>query len=222
MRKQKCLLDFRYYGDPALIAHVTGVRDGIFSNPTKFADVPVTEAEMNLLITTYTNAFAQYKTYKTVKKTEYLVARAKVIELLNLLASYVDEVANGDPAIISLAFFKPSKVSIEKSKALPAFNDFTAVRIMPGGLNVVIYPPKGLTSITYYSLVSQGAPIPPDAFVDNELTSSADLPFFKMNISRGRKRTMLNFEPGSTCYVYVGGINPVGVSPLSEPRVVVV
>ena len=52
MRKQKCLLDFRYYGDPALIAHVTGVRDGILSNPTKFADVPVTEAEMNLLITT--------------------------------------------------------------------------------------------------------------------------------------------------------------------------
>jgi len=222
MKNRVCKLSYHSYGKTALDTFANGVKNGIFSNPTVFATPPLTEDELKHIIADYSTALADYEAYGKTYKTAYLNAKGKLMSTLDVIAAYVNGVANGDPSIISLAGYLPTAGS---SQAAPMLEKILTVVVTATNVSgqVIIETPaitgKGVTG--YGLILVSGAPLTVDNFSKGifNLTAIADQKVI-IDFTKGKKKVIDGLDSSMVYYGYMFATNSVSVSPLSDVRTV--
>ncbi len=126
------------------------IRGGVFNNKDIFLDTPTTKATFTSILKKYTNARVAHDQGGAAKNFEYVVARSKLMDLIDNFADYVDKIANFNPVVIQLAGFlvgyNPKKYRSRKE---------------PGKINQLVWKNKSKTTGT---LVSSCEVYPPRTY----------------------------------------------------------
>ncbi|MEC4048194.1 hypothetical protein OX284_002035 [Flavobacterium sp. SUN046] len=221
MKNRKCRLIFHTYGKFVLDTFANVVKVGVYSNPSVFINVSVTEANFTLLLNDFNLATADYNIYGKTKRTVYLVAKEKLINAIDLLASDVDKIANGDESIILLAGFTPTAASSLRNAPIEKIQEVTVKNTMVSGQIIIETPPVAKNGAVFYGAIcSEGTPLGHNDFVDGQITINGNGPKIIFNLNKSRKKVISGCTPGAHYYVYLFAVNAVGVSPLSDPKTI--
>ena len=121
MRKIKCSRDAINKAPlKTLGAFFSNVRVSLFGLPDQFPNPTVTQDNMKLLTTDLSDAASQFKSGGDLKKPDYTNVISAIKKMLNTIADYVDEVANGDKDIIKMAGMVPTGQKKIGDKAIKA------------------------------------------------------------------------------------------------------
>ncbi len=229
--KQHCSLSYHRSSPDTLDTFAIGVRDGVFSNPTPFATPPITQVDYQGVIDEYLNKRAAYKQGGKAQKGPYQTARTNLITKLDLLADYVDEIADGNEDTILLSGFVPTKAgSTEPQKpGVPA-----AIELKRGSTTEIFAQCGPVTGAEYYGcIVVGGKPLPEGVIIDEngaivirkeseptpEPEPVGDVPngavAFLLDLTKQRTKQFTGLQAHVTYYVYFYAGNPTGVSALS-------
>ena len=221
MKNRKCRLIFHTYGKFVLDTFANGVKVGVYSNPTVFTNLTVTEANFNLLLSDFNTATADYNTYGKTKRTVYLVAKEKLLHAIDLIASDVDKIADGDESIILLAGFTPTAATSLRNAPIEKIQEVTVKNTMVSGQIIIeTIPIANNGPIFYGAICSEGAPLGHNDFVDGQITINGNGPKIIFDLNKSRKKVISGCIPGAQYYVYLFAVNAVGVSPLSDPKTI--
>jgi len=219
MALSHCKLDYHKVSVATLENKATQVASGIYDNATTFSSPPITKDEFTHLQTDFDNAAADYVTYGAVKKTAFTNCQKKLTSTMDLLASYVDGIANGDESIIILSGFTPTSSMPQSNIPLNRVDTFMLKRTTtPGEILVEIPTIKGHGTISYFCICSEGAPIDAPLIVDQQLTLENITNKVRYDFSKSRKKVFKALTPGTIYYFYSFGCNTVSVAPISEVR----
>lgn len=228
MVKIKCKLKYRQLRTTKITVFAKGVSNGIFNNNPPFITPPGTQAVLDALIQTYETKYGNFLLHK-VPFSEVDEARDLLIAGLEPYRAYVDTEANGNPTIIALAAFEPTKGSKSKlvapvqptgGKLERGIQDELLAECDPianadsYGAILSTQPLPAWFTINGFGqvIVEQGntpGPVPPSAPSAGSIGAILDL-------TKPRKKKFSNLQVGVTYYVYFWAINAGGVSPLSE------
>jgi len=191
-------------------------------------------AAFDALLADFNTKYDNYKN-RIGSKGDYLLAKAALMDALNTLADYVNGVALGNPDIIILAGYEPTKGSASDVPAPLQAQGVTITRGTPGTLTTDCTPvayadsygvilvadnplPDNVTmnGLGQMQVVDEGGIIPPPAIADP--AAGAAIPQIKVlvDLNKNRRKTFINLQIGTTYYVYYWSMNAGGVSPLSE------
>ena len=216
-----CTLGYHRYGTSQLDTFSAEVGNGIYTNPTVFINPPFAPAEYDKVRAIFEAAAADYAKYGAVKKTAFVAARKKLIDVLDVQADYVDGIANGDASIIQLAGFIPSSSTPQSSSPLEKINSFIAKRTDNSGEVYVEIPSiKGYGTINYGCIVSEGAPLSAITINDGQITLTDNTATVRIDFNKSRKKLFKSLTIGTTYYFYVYATNAVSVSPISDSKTV--
>ncbi len=218
MKKQLCRLSFHRFVKEGLSGFANSVEDGIFKNATVFDSPPITSSELMHLIADYISAMNMYNANGKNYKTAYLVAKNKLMAGLDKIATYVNDVANGDPSIITLAGFEATAGVAHTAPQLEKILVVT-VKVTNVYGQVIIETPairgKGVTG--YALILVSGQPLDVENFAENTLDIIAhEGQKIIINLSKGKKKIVNGLDSELTYYGYMYAINATGVSPLSD------
>jgi hypothetical protein len=214
-----CKLDYHKVSVATLENKATQVATGIYGNDTPFSSPPLNEAEFTHIQTDFDNAAADYVTYGAVKKTAFTNAQKKLVSTMDLLATFVDGIANGDESLIILSGFTPTSSIPQNNIPLNRVDTFMLKRTTtPGEILVEIPAIKGHGAIAYFCICSEGIPIDAPLIVDQQLTLDNITNKVRYDFSKSRKKVFKALTPGTTYYFYSFGCNTVSVAPISEVR----
>lgn len=230
MAKIKCKLGYRQLKTTKITVFATGVSNGIFNNNPPFITPPGTQAALQALILDYSTKYSNFLLHK-VALSEVDEARDLLIAALEPYRTYVDTEANGNPTIIALGGFEPTKGS--KSNAVKPLQP-TGVSLERGIQDELVAECAAIPGADSYGavllaeplpewfvingfgqvVIQQGnnpapAPIPPSAPTPGSIGGILDL-------TKTRKKKFSNLQTGVTYYVYFWAMNAGGVSPLSD------
>jgi len=222
MKNRVCKLSFHLFAKEILTAFANGVNNGIFSNPSVFTSPPLATPELVHIIDDYSVALSNYETYGKTKKTIYLSARSKLMDALNLLAAYVNGIANGDASIISLAGFEPTAGS---SQAAPELDKIITLTVTPNNIpgRLIIETPAivGKGVMGYGLILVNGAPLGSNSFVNGKLIYSGGTDqVIIVDVTKSKKKVIDGLDSNVLYNAYMYAFNATGVSPLSFPQVV--
>ncbi len=200
---------------------------GIYNNILIFVAPPIMQAAFAALVSDYASKLALYKA-RSLSKAEFDLSKTAILNALDTLRVYVDSVAMGDPTIISLAGYEPTKGSASSSNP----------PVQPTGITFA----KGITgefvteceiipgAVGYNAALVANNPIPPNAVMNGlgqmvvtDANSGPAMPgpspsgidcIIDFNKSRTKKFTGLQI--GTTYYLYYWAMNAAGVSPMSD------
>lgn len=222
MKKQVCRLSFHRYVKDKLSGFSGGVKNGIFNNGTFFVSPPLTISEFTHLIEDYIAAMNQYNANGKNYKTGYLVAKDKLMAGLDKLAAYVNDVANGDSSIITLAGFE---ATAETSHAAPELEKIITVEVIVSnvGGQVILETPairgKGVTG--YGLILVSGSPLSVENYVNDIVNIKADVgQNIIFSLDKGKRKVVNGLDSTLIYYGYMYAVNATGASPLSDARIV--
>lgn len=212
-----------------LDAFAEGVRQGIFENPTLFPTPPVPEPAMVVLISTYVTNRAAYKQGGSAQKGPFLASKTALIDALDLTATYVDDVADGDANVITEAGFVPTKAGASEghTPAQPGIPEITR-----GAAGELMAECPKVDGALYYGCIAVPKPLPPDVGItglgqivmrDQEPESggatepTGEISFIH-DLNKTRKKKFLGLTSGVTYHFYFYAGNATGVSQLSDGR----
>jgi len=219
-----------------------GVRDGIYNNAAVFTTPPIVLVDFQTAIDTYINTRGAYKNGGTAQKGPFEAAKTAIMDVLDETAEYVDEVANGDPNIIYLSGFKPTKGT---ASAVPEPTQFQDIKLSRGATGELIAECENQKYVdTYICIMSIGEPIPDDIGIDAAgqlFLGSNDAPIPTppegeegaepapletpqgaiVDFNKPRRKKFIGLTPGVTYYFSFFGINASGVGPLSVAKSIV-
>jgi len=219
MALSHCKLDYHKVSVSTLENKATQVATGIYTNATTFSSPPITEAEFTHIQADFNTAAADYATYGAVKKTAFTNCQKKLTSIMDLLASYVDGIANGDESIIILSGFTPTSSMPQSNIPLNRIDTFMLKRTNSiGEISVEIPSIKGHGSISYYCICSEGAPIDNLAIVNGQLTLDSITNKVRYDFYKTRKKVFKALTHGVTYYFYVFASNTVSVAPISDVK----
>lgn len=219
MKKIKCRLEYRRYRNRKLIVVCTSVANGIYNDTAQFASPVVTQAVFTTTFIAYAEAVAKYDNAPKIEKTAMLVARNEMIDVLDRLAVYVDEVANGDASLINLSGFTPTKESMNRSNPLVASEAFDVKRTANlGEVEVEVHKISGYDAIWYFVICSSESSLPPNSIVDGVFNCNSLAEGDKICLTKSRVKVFSNLQTGRMYYFYLIGANTVSVSQLSSPK----
>jgi len=222
MKKQVCRLSFHRFVKEKLAGFANGVKDGIFKNITVFISPPFASDELANSITEYITAMNIYNANGKNYKTAYLNSKEKLMFSLDKLAAYVNEIANGDPSIITLAGFEATAGT---SQSAPVLGKILIVEVIVSnvGGQVILETPaitgKGVTG--YGLILVSGAPLSVennDNDTLNIVASEGQKIIF--TLSKGKRKVVNGLDSSLTYYGYMYAVNATGVSPLSDAKIV--
>ena len=203
----------------------TAIKNGVYGYPMLFTMPPVTQAVFLALITSYTDTYGTYKDGGSAQKGFYEAAMQALLEAMDLNASYVDTVADGDPNIITQAGYVPTKGSYSETP-IPA--QPTGVIMTRGILGVLYAECENVPFATsYISILTANQPLPPNVALNavgqivfsdsgaNAMNNENIVSQGRIDINASRKKTFKNLVPGVTYYVAFVAINSAGVSGIS-------
>jgi hypothetical protein len=204
----------------------------VYGNPTEFATPPMTQPDLQALIDTYNNARAAYENGGSAQKGPYQAAKDALNDALDMLAEYVDTVADGNENIILLSGYKPTKISPSEIPAPTQLNMVTLTRGASGELVAECETQSG--TVWYGAILTSGEPIPVNVQIDGSgqlvlvgdepatasatVTSATGNPtnvVFDFNPTR--KKRFKGLLPGVTYYLTMFASNASGVGSLSIP-----
>ncbi|MEC4048432.1 hypothetical protein OX284_003240 [Flavobacterium sp. SUN046] len=221
MKNRRCRLVFRTYGKFVLDTFANGVKVGVFSNPTVFVNLSVTESNFSILLSNYNIATADYDILGKTKRTTYLVAKENLIKALDQLANDVNVIAAGDASLILLAGFSPTTATNFRNDSVSKIQEVIVKTTMVSGqISVETNAIDNSGPIFYGTICSEGAPLGHTDFIEGQISIKADGPRIIMDLNKSRKKIIFGCTPGAQYYVYMFAVNAVGVSPLSDPRTV--
>lgn len=230
MKKIRCNLAYHKMKVNDFPIFATGVRDGLYSNPTQFATPPMTQADLQAVIDTYNNTRAAYENGGSAQKGPYQAAKAALTDTLDVLAEYVDSVADGNENIILLSGFKPTKSSPSE---IPAPTQLTMVTLTRGASGELFAECETQSGAVWYgAILTSGEPIPVNVQIDGSgqlvlvgdepATASATVASATANptnvvfdFNTSRKKRFKGLLPGATYYLTMFASNASGVGSLS-------
>lgn len=229
-KKQRVSLRFHIISPDLFDTFAVNIRDGIFGNPTEFATPPVTQTSLQTLIDDYINKRAAYKDGGKAQKGQYLAARAALMAALDLLAAYVNEVANGNADLIWMSGFVPTK-AVNSEAPIPGTPQLRELE--RGATRELFAECRPVNYADYYGcILMQGMPLPPNVSLNGSgqlvavaTESPAPEGYRPVNgsivaafdLTKGRRKHFVGLEKGVDYYFYFYAVNATGVSPLSEP-----
>jgi len=218
-----CSLGYHFLNALDLPVFAGGVKKGVFSNtkhfdPAKEPSIPVTESELDVLIAAEQQAYIAYKSGGVAQKAPYIIARKLLVSKIDLIAGYVDIVADGDAKIISIAgfeatsfgdFAKPGKPVVPKE-----------ILITQGKLSGVLHAECESfgPNHQYGCIVTEGQPLSSNVKIDDngQLQLPPNQSYYLWNdLNHNRKKTFSGLKEGVNYYFYYYVVNNLGVSPLS-------
>ncbi|MCG3166158.1 MAG: hypothetical protein POELPBGB_01934 [Bacteroidia bacterium] len=195
---------------------VTGVKAGIYNHPETFSDTPFSEEEVSDTLKNYTKTYDGYKN-RLVSKGSFKSACSALIKMLDTLAVYVNETAEGDYTILILSGFKPTQSSI--SSWLPPLQPEVKVwRSIE--LGEVYAESNKLVNAIYYGCVVFKNSVPEKIMIKpgGKLEFSNNENFVCIDITKSRSKKFINLTPEVMYYFYFYAANANGVSLLSEVK----
>jgi hypothetical protein len=137
---------------------------------------------------------------------------------LDTIAAYVNEVANGNTSIITLAGFETTS---DIAHAAPQLEKILVITVKVTNVygQVIIETPaikdKGVTG--YALILVSGTPLNVENFDDDtlDITASEGQKII-ICLSKGKRKVVNGLNSNLTYYGYMYAINATGVSPLSD------
>ena len=109
--KSYCSVGYHQKPPENLQEFAVTIRNGIFNNPDKFPGPPFLVAVVDSVINEYGIKFAAFRSGGYAQKGDYLLAKRSLMDVLDKLAGFVDDTADGDESVITLAGFTPTSTS---------------------------------------------------------------------------------------------------------------
>ena len=194
--------------------------DTVF-NPDKNHLVPVSEETLESSISEMIEAYQQYKKGGKIQREMYMMSRAELLQALDHIAEHVNTIANGNPAIIAKAGFKPTYIHTNNNNLNPLAP--RRVRVISGkesGTIIIECETYGLEHF-YGCIVSEDKTI-------KDINSLLNAGLFKLpagqnntlyfEFNHNRRKTIKGLTKGKEYFIYYFVINHTGVSPFSEPE----
>lgn len=214
-----CTLGYHQFGTSALDTFANQVSNGIYNNTVQFPAPIIEHDTFSHIKQDFENAAADYATYGAVKKTIFTNTRKKLIDTLDLLADYVDSIANGDESLIILSGFMPSSTIPQGNIPLARIEMFMVKRTANEGEILVEIPTiNHHGTVNYYCICSEGVPIENPTIVDSQLILDNVTNKLRYDYSKSRKKLFKGLTIATTYYFYVFASNTVSVAPVSEVK----
>ncbi len=219
MKKIRCRLDYRDFSNRDLIQICTQVSNGIYNDVNVFGSPVVTKVVFITAFNKYADAVARYDNAPKIEKTAMELARKEMIEILDIMRLYVDQLANGDESLINLSGFVPTKATVDKSTPLDATESFDVRRTTNlGEVQVEIHKQSAYDALWYFVICSTSYNLPANIVNEGVLDFSNKNDNMRINLSNGRTKVFSNLPTGTMYYFYVIAANSVSVSPISSPK----
>jgi hypothetical protein len=214
-----CTLGYHQFGTSALDTFANLVFNGIYNNAAQFPTPIIEQASFTNIKQDFSNAAAEYATYGVVKKTYFTNTRKKLIDTLDLMADYVDGIANGDESLIILSGYTPSATIPQGNIPLTRIEMFVVKRTANEGEIAVEIPAiNHHGTINYYCICSEGIPLVNPTLVDGQLVLENVTNKIRYDYSKSRKKLFKGLTIATTYYFYVFASNTVSVAPISEVK----
>ncbi|MEC4050649.1 hypothetical protein OX284_014515 [Flavobacterium sp. SUN046] len=219
MKKIRCMLGYRNYGNGKLINLCTKVSNGIYNDSDRFSTPVVPQAEFNTALHNYTDSVGRFENAPKIERSSMEQARNVMIGILDRLRVYVDFLANGDESLINLSGFDPTKGTINKTTPLVLVDSFEARRTPNlGEVEVEIHKDTAVEIAWYFVICSKFSNLTSDT-IENGLLDIQDSHIgMVINFNNGRIKKFTKLSTGVMYYFYVFAVNSVSVSALSNPR----
>jgi hypothetical protein len=213
-----CTKDYHRFKIDEQFSFANLVQNGIYTNPTVFANPPVAENDFIALRNNFGTARANYVTYGTTQKTTFKNSQNNLIHALDQLADYVTKLANNDVSMIMLSGFTPSK-SKQNKKQAPQKKPTCKVERSGtlGELLVTIEIMEDSRHHYYFLICSEGKELKKLAFTNGTLVMEETEHRVFYNYTKSRNKILRGLIPGVYYYIYVFVSNANGVSQLSQP-----
>lgn len=217
MLKSKVSLAYRRMSLDELDVFAEGTRQGLFNNATIFTTPPTTPTMLAPIIEAYVEKRAAYKNGGDAQKPAFNTAKTNLLNALDGNAAYVDTIADGNPDIITLSGYKPTKVT-ETAGTTPVQPVVTLSRLE--GVGNIQVDAENIGNAVYYGLLLyNGTPsTPPQVTGTGQLLLGDVSKLQSMDVTKGRRKKLMGLTAGVTYTIYIYAGNPTGVSQLSEAR----
>ncbi|MGE0638603.1 MAG: hypothetical protein AB7P01_19340 [Bacteroidia bacterium] len=230
MAQIRAKLNYRQMKLELLEAFALLVLAGIYNNVAIFMAPPLMQAAFAAIVNDYVNKLALYQA-RSLSKADFDLSKTALINALDTLRVYVDSVALGDPIIISLGGYEPTKGSNSNSNAPVQPTGVTFAKGITGQFITECNLIPGATNYTA-ALVADN-PIPDNVSMNglgqlvemNDDTepvtggsAASSVPGIKyiVDFNKSRKKTFTGLTIGTTYYLYYWASNAGGVSPMSD------
>lgn len=227
--KSYCSRSFHESKAEELDPFALGVKAGYYGNNPPFTDVTITEVAFGLLITTYVNKRGDYVNGGETQKGPFLLAKAALMEGLDSLADKTDLVAAGNPDIVTLAGYTPTKVGNSDSNKPGQ----CVVSVKRGIAGELVATCEILPGAKYYGCIMvAGAPLPPWFTITDGGKVMIDLSFLpppaalgaeepvvkgvQCDLTSQRVKHFTGLKHDEVYYFYFYAVNAAGVGALSE------
>ncbi len=216
IKKVRCKRDYRFLkpGEVGLAANI--VKGSLYKHPDKFPDPGITEEEYAGEIKEYSKTFSAYKGH-TQPMAVLNKSLRKLLDKMDLLADYVDVVAENDPITIGLAGFKPTLDYVGKKNGPGQ----AVVKVKHGNLRELLTNCAKVIEADYYGAVITDKPLPEGTWmIRGKLVINTSLEVlqgttFIFDFNKARKKSFPNLEIGTVYYIYYWAGNASGIGPLS-------
>jgi len=237
----KCLLSFKKLPIAERPIFATGIKDGIYGNPTIFMAPPITAAIFEGLINNFTAKRGLYENGGSAQQPAWNAANTALIDALVETATYVNTLVNGDENVVILAGYKPSKShSSEVAKPLK-IQGVTLKRDADEVSGTLIADCTAQVGVkTYVCILTEGAPLPSNVKINTAgqlvVESSSPIPTpgspspipqpiqmerTIIDFNQNRRKEFTALTPLMTYYATFFGINGGGVGSMSDAQSVV-
>lgn len=231
MVKIRCKVSYHTIKEVSLGPFALGVRNGIYDNAGTFVTPPILQPAFELLISGYNTTYAAYKDH-TESRDELDISKAALMTGLDTMSTYVTGVANGDPAIIGLGGFEPTKGSI--TDVTPPTQPQGVTLNRTNVLGELVSDCDAISNADIFgALLVANNPLPVDVIINGvgqiilpaegsgpmAGTTPGQTPGMSpgiVDLTKSRRKKFSGLQVGVTYYIYYWAINAAGVSVLSE------
>lgn len=225
MNKIHCSHTYHSLPSDEIKLFAEGVITGFYGNNPPFIVQPKTQAEYQALIDDYDTAWSAYENGGLDQKGDFLLAKSALMDATDLISDETDKVAKGNPDLIILAGFTPTKAPGQTVK--PGQTTVTVKRGIAGELIATCEKLEGARH--YGCIMTEGAALPDWVTIDANgriiMQSNNPMPGpmpgpspagVQLDLTDQREKHFLGLKHDVTYYFYFYAVNAKGVGPLSE------
>ena len=211
-RKATCSRSYHEMPHVKIEEFAMSIVTGITTNAGTFPNPPIGQAKFTADATDYQAKYGAYNTGGGAQKGPFLAAKTVIMDDIDLTADYVDEIADGNEAIIIMAGFTPTSTTLTSSIVPATPTGVELSHDAPGAFSVKC---GALEHVLYYVCIATEHPLPPGAYQNGALNTSSLTGLVVVDMNKSRVKIMSGFTPATVYYFYFFAANAAGTSNLS-------